>query len=71
MSIQIIHSIPMPVISARITEELETEIEEHIKEDGLEKSVAVRKLISSAIKEWRKEKASKMQGGLFICFFSS
>jgi len=50
----------MPVVSARIPEELELEIEEFIREEGLERSVALRKLLSSAIKEWKKEKALKM-----------
>ena len=46
----------MGVISARIPEDLERELEEYVKEEKLEKSVAVRKLISTAIAEWKKER---------------
>ncbi len=49
----------MPVISARIAKDLEKDIQEFVAEEGLERSVAVRKLLSIAVKEWKKEKALK------------
>jgi predicted HTH domain antitoxin len=50
----------MPVISARIPDELEKEINEFVREEGLEKSVAIRKLLSISIAEWKKEKALRL-----------
>ncbi len=50
----------MGVISARIPEDLEKELEEYVKEEKLEKSVAVRKLLSTAIAEWRRNRALKL-----------
>ncbi len=49
----------MPVISARIAKDLEKDIQEFVAEEELERSVAIRKLLSIAVKEWKKEKAVK------------
>ncbi len=50
----------MPEISVGIPEELKKELEELTKEEGLEESVALRKLLITAISEWKKERALKM-----------
>ena len=50
----------MPEISVRIPEELKDEIEGLIMEEGLEESVALRKLLTMAISEWKRERALKL-----------
>ena len=50
----------MPVISVGIPEELKKEIEEFMREEGLEESEVLRKLLNMAISEWKKEKALKL-----------
>jgi len=50
----------MPVISVGIPEELKKEIEEFMREEGLEESAVLRKLLNMAISEWKKEKALKL-----------
>jgi metal-responsive CopG/Arc/MetJ family transcriptional regulator len=49
----------MHVISAKIPEELKEEIEELMKEEGLEEDIALRKLLTMAISEWKKGRALK------------
>lgn len=50
----------MTSISARIPEDLEKELDRFIEEEKLDKSTAVRKLISEGIEDWKKEKAFEM-----------
>ena len=50
----------MSTISTRISEELEKELNEFMEEEKLEKSVALRKLISEGLEEWRKSKAVEL-----------
>jgi len=50
----------MPVISVGIPEDLKKEIEEFMREEGLEESAVLRKLLNMAISEWKKEKALKL-----------
>ncbi len=50
----------MHVISVKIPEELKEEIEVLMKEEGLEEGIALKKLLTMAISEWKKEKALKM-----------
>jgi predicted HTH domain antitoxin len=47
----------MGTVSARLPEELEKELEEYVEEEGLERSVAVRKLLSESLDEWKRERA--------------
>ncbi len=47
----------MAPISARINEKLKADIEEFMREEKLDKSVAVRKLLKTALTEWKQEKA--------------
>ncbi|MFB6244889.1 MAG: UPF0175 family protein [Candidatus Nanohaloarchaea archaeon] len=49
----------MTTISARIPESLENEFEQFMDEEKLERSVALRKLVSEGLEEWKKEKALK------------
>jgi hypothetical protein len=50
----------MPVISVKIPKELKEEIVELMKDEGLEEGIALRKLLTIAISEWKKERALKM-----------
>ena len=50
----------MHAISVKIPEELKKEIKELMKEEGLEEGIALRKLLTMAISEWKKERALKM-----------
>jgi len=50
----------MPVISIVIPEDLKKEIEEFVREDGLEESAVLRKLLNMAMSEGKKEKAVKL-----------
>jgi predicted HTH domain antitoxin len=47
----------MGTVSARLPEELEKELDEYVEEEGLERSVAVRKLLSESLDEWKRERA--------------
>jgi len=51
----------LSMISAMIPEELKDEIEELMKEEGLEEGIALKKLLTMAISEWKEERALKMQ----------
>ena len=46
-------------ISARIPEDLEKYLEKYMKEEHLEKSAAVRRLLFKSLKDWRVEYALK------------
>ncbi|MFB6209047.1 MAG: UPF0175 family protein [Candidatus Nanohaloarchaea archaeon] len=50
----------MTSVSARIPESLEEELDEFVEEEKLDKSTAIRKLISEGIENWRQEKALEM-----------
>jgi len=45
----------MGTISARVPDDLETELEEYLDEEHLDRSTAVRKLLSEGLAEWRRE----------------
>jgi predicted HTH domain antitoxin len=47
----------MGTVSARLPDELEDELDEYVEEEGLERSVAVRKLLSEGLDEWKRERA--------------
>ena len=47
----------MGTISTRVPEDLEAELEAYIEEERLDRSTAVRKLLSEALDEWRSEQA--------------
>jgi len=47
----------MGTISARVPDELEAELDEFIDEKNLDRSTAVRKLLSEGLDEWRREQA--------------
>lgn len=44
-------------ISARIPEEIFSELEKFMKEESLEKSASIRKLLSDGLQKWKVEKA--------------
>lgn len=47
----------MGTISARVPDELEAELEAYLDEENLDRSTAVRKLLSEGLEEWRHEQA--------------
>ena len=47
----------MGTISARVPDELEAELEAYLDEESLDRSTAVRKLLSEGLEEWRRERA--------------
>ncbi len=54
----------MTTLSARIPESLEDELERFTEDEKLDRSTAVRKLLSEGLEEWKKEKAlKKLQNG--------
>lgn len=61
LSKQCIH---MTSLSARIPESLEEELDRFIDEEKLDRSTAVRKLLSEGLEEWKQEKAlEKLEKG--------
>ena len=54
----------MGTLSARIPDELEAELESFIEEENLDRSTAVRKLLTEGLGDWRREKAlEKLEAG--------
>ena len=47
----------MGTISARVPDELEAELEAYLENENLDRSTAVRKLLSEGLDEWRREQA--------------
>jgi len=47
----------MGTISARVPDELEAELEAYLEEESLDRSTAVRKLLSEGLEEWRRKRA--------------
>lgn len=47
----------MGTISTRVPDELEAELEAYLDEENLDRSTAVRKLLSEGLAEWRREQA--------------
>ena len=46
--------------SARIPKDLEAELEEFMKKESVDRSIAIRKLLDSGLQQWKEEKAIKM-----------
>jgi len=47
----------MGTISARVPDELEAELDAYLDDENLDRSTAVRKLLSEGLAEWRRERA--------------
>ncbi|WP_135304233.1 UPF0175 family protein [Haloarcula amylovorans] len=47
----------MGTISARVPDDLEAELEEYLEAENIERSTAVRKLLTEGLGEWRRERA--------------
>ena len=47
----------MPTISSRVPETLEAELEAYLDEERLDRSTAVRKLLSEGLEAWRRDRA--------------
>lgn len=47
----------MGTISARVPDELEAELDAYLEDENLDRSTAVRKLLSEGLQEWRRERA--------------
>jgi len=52
--------LPEVTISSRISKKLARDLETYMREESLEKSASIRKLLSEALKNWKKERALKM-----------
>lgn len=50
----------MTSLSARIPDHLEDELNQFIEDENLDRSTAVRKLLSEGLQDWRREKALQM-----------
>lgn len=50
----------MPTVSARIPDDLEQELEEFMEDEKLDRSVAIRKLLTERLEEWRRERALEL-----------
>lgn len=47
----------MGSISARVPDDLEAELETYLEDENLDRSTAVRKLLTEALSDWRRERA--------------
>jgi len=47
----------VPTISTRVPDDLEAELEAYLDEERLDRSTAVRKLLSEGLEAWRRERA--------------
>ena len=47
-------------VSARIPEDLEKELERFVEKEEVDRSIAVRKLLSSGLQKWKEETALRM-----------
>lgn len=58
----------MGTISARVPDELETELEAYLEDENLDRSTAVRKLLSEGLEQWRREQALEQLAAGSISF---
>lgn len=58
----------MGTISVRVPDELEAELDTYLAEENLDRSTAVRKLLSEGLDEWRRERALDQLAGGRITF---
>ncbi|UIP00980.1 UPF0175 family protein [Halobaculum sp. CBA1158] len=47
----------MGTISARVPDELEAELDAYLEDENLDRSTAVRKLLSESLDEWQRQRA--------------
>ena len=47
----------MGTISARVPDDLETELESYLENENLDRSTAVRKLLAEGLEDWRRQQA--------------
>lgn len=47
----------MGTISARVPDELEAELDAYLEDENLDRSTAIRKLLSEGLEAWRRERA--------------
>jgi len=50
----------MGTVSARVPDDLEEKLDRYVEEEGLERSVAIRKLLSERLDEWKIERAASL-----------
>ncbi|WP_435119704.1 UPF0175 family protein [Halolamina sp. C58] len=58
----------MGVISVRVHDELEAELDAYLEDENLDRSTAVRKLLSEGLEEWRREQALEQLAAGSITF---
>ncbi|MCL9817758.1 UPF0175 family protein [Natronocalculus amylovorans] len=61
----------MGTISTRVPDELEGDLEEYLKKERIDRSTAVRKLLSEGLEQWRREQALKRLGADEITFMKA
>jgi len=50
----------MGTVSARLPDDLERELDRYVEEEDLERSVAVRKLLSEGLEDWKLERSASL-----------
>jgi predicted HTH domain antitoxin len=58
----------MGTISARVPDELEAELDAYLEDENLDRSTAVRKLLSEGLEQWRRERALEQLAAGSISF---
>ncbi|NHX36789.1 MULTISPECIES: UPF0175 family protein [Halolamina] len=58
----------MGEISVRVPDELEAELDAYLEDENLDRSTAVRKLLSEGLEEWRREQALEQLAAGSITF---
>lgn len=58
----------MGTISARVPDDLEAELEAYIESENLDRSTAIRKLLTEGLDDWRRERALERLAGGEVSF---
>jgi predicted HTH domain antitoxin len=58
----------MGTISARVPDDLEAELDAYLEDENLDRSTAVRKLLSEGLEQWRRERALEQLAAGSISF---
>ena len=50
----------MGIVSARLPDELESQLEEYLERENMDRSTAVRRLLADGLSEWRRDRAVEL-----------
>ena len=50
----------MRIVSARLPDELESQLEEYLERENMDRSTAVRRLLADGLSEWRRDRAVEL-----------